>query len=81
MTPVIRLARRLCATASSMLLALLALTATPALNQFGTATITVTVNDGQALNNTTVRTFTVTVAVNQAACHRSGGSDGLGPFA
>jgi RHS repeat-associated protein len=30
MTPVIRLARRLCATASSMLLALLALTATPA---------------------------------------------------
>jgi hypothetical protein len=38
---------------------------TPVANAFGTATITVTVNDGQALNNTTTRTFTVTVnAVN-----------------
>src|SRR5258706_4612399 len=34
---------------------------TPAVNGNGTATITVTVNDGQALNNTVTRTFTVTV--------------------
>ena len=34
-------------------------------NAFGTATITVTVNDGQRANNTIARTFTVTVnAVN-----------------
>ena len=38
---------------------------TPVVNASGSATITVTVNDGQALNNTVVRTFTVTVnAVN-----------------
>jgi List-Bact-rpt repeat protein/Big-like domain-containing protein len=34
---------------------------TPVANSNGTATITVTVNDGQAANNTIVRTFTVTV--------------------
>ena len=34
---------------------------TPATNAFGTATITVTINDGQAQNSTVVRTFTVTV--------------------
>lgn len=40
---------------------------TPAADANGTATITVTVNDGQAANNTVVRTFTVTVnAVNDA---------------
>ena len=40
---------------------------TPVNNASGTAIITVTVNDGQALNNTVSRTFTVTVnAVNQA---------------
>src|SRR5205823_589933 len=40
---------------------------TPVLNGFGSATVTVTVNDGQALNNTIARTFTVTVnGVNQA---------------
>ena len=40
---------------------------TPAANSNGTATITVTVNDGQPLNNTATRTFTVTVnAVNDA---------------
>ncbi len=40
---------------------------TPVANASGTATITVTVNDGQAANNTIVRTFTVTVnAVNDA---------------
>ena len=40
---------------------------TPAVNAFGSATITVTVNDGQSQNNTVTRTFTVTVnAVNQA---------------
>ena len=38
----------------------------PALNANGTATITVQVNDGQPLNNTVSRTFTVTVnPVNQ----------------
>lgn len=43
------------------------LTFTPAANSNGTATITVTVNDGQALNNTVSRTFTVAVnAVNDA---------------
>ncbi len=43
------------------------LTFTPVANGFGTATITVTVNDGQAANNTFSRTFTVTVnAVNDA---------------
>src|SRR6266576_376804 len=43
------------------------LTFTPASNASGTATITVTVNDGQAQNNTVSRTFTVTVnAVNDA---------------
>jgi hypothetical protein len=42
------------------------LTFTPAKDVAGTAVITVTVNDGQAQNNTTTRTFTVTVnAVNQ----------------
>ena len=34
---------------------------TPVLNAFGTATISVTVNDGGASNNTITRTFTVTV--------------------
>jgi fibronectin type III domain protein/lipoprotein-associated protein len=34
---------------------------TPVADASGTATITVTVNDGQALNNTVSRTFTVTV--------------------
>jgi fibronectin type 3 domain-containing protein len=34
---------------------------TPAANSGGTATITVTVNDGAAANNTVTRTFTVTV--------------------
>ena len=39
---------------------------TPAANGFGGATITVTVNDGQAQNNTVTRTFVVSVgAVNQ----------------
>src|SRR6185503_18673654 len=33
----------------------------PAVNAFGTATITVTANDGAASNNTVTRTFTVTV--------------------
>lgn len=38
---------------------------TPAANQSGSATITVTANDGQTSNNTIARTFTVTVtAVN-----------------
>jgi hypothetical protein len=37
------------------------LTFTPVAGASGSATITVTVNDGQATNNTTVRTFTVTV--------------------
>ena len=38
----------------------------PAINATGTATISVTVNDGQAQNNTVTRTFTVTVTdVNQ----------------
>jgi hypothetical protein len=40
---------------------------TPSANSNGSATITVTVNDGQPLNNTFSRTFTVTVnAVNDA---------------
>ena len=38
------------------------LTFTPAPEGFGTASITVTVNDGGALNNLVTRTFTVTVA-------------------
>lgn len=38
------------------------LTLIPSLNQSGSATITVTVNDGQATNNTVVRTFVVNVA-------------------
>src|SRR5262249_23030331 len=43
------------------------LTFTPARYAFGNATITVTVNDGQATNNTISRAFVVTVnAVNQA---------------
>ncbi len=37
------------------------LTVIPAVNASGSATITVTVSDGQALNGTTVRSFTVTV--------------------
>ncbi|MBI4092106.1 MAG: chitobiase/beta-hexosaminidase C-terminal domain-containing protein [Candidatus Levybacteria bacterium] len=37
------------------------LTYTPANNQFGTVTITVTANDGQSENNTFSRTFTITV--------------------
>jgi hypothetical protein len=44
-----------------------ALNFTPVANANGTATITVTVNDGQAVNNTVVRTFTITVnPVNDA---------------
>lgn len=40
---------------------------TPVANMSGSATITVTVNDGQATNNTITQTFTVTVnAVNDA---------------
>jgi len=40
---------------------------TPVANASGTATITVTVNDGQAVNNTVTQTFTVTVTpVNDA---------------
>ena len=40
---------------------------TPAVNGYGTATITVTANDGQAINNKATRTFTVTVNhINQA---------------
>lgn len=40
---------------------------TPVPNAFGTATITVTVNDGESANNTTTRTFSVTVnGVNDA---------------
>ena len=43
------------------------LTFTPVANASGTATITVTVNDGQAANNTVTRTFVVTVnAVNDS---------------
>ena len=43
------------------------LTYTPLANANGSATITVTVNDGQAVNNTVTRTFSVTVnAVNDA---------------
>ena len=38
------------------------LTFTPAANANGTAIITITINNGQAVNNTIVRTFTVTVA-------------------
>lgn len=34
---------------------------TPATNQYGSSTITVTVNDGFSMNNTVVRTFLVTV--------------------
>ena len=37
------------------------ITFTPVASAFGSATITVTVNDGQAANNTAVRTFIVTV--------------------
>ena len=37
------------------------LTYTPAANQFGTVTITVTADDGQSENNTFSRTFTITV--------------------
>jgi hypothetical protein len=37
------------------------LTFTPATNQYGTSTITVTANDGFSSTNTVVRTFTVTV--------------------
>jgi len=43
------------------------LTFTPVTNAFGSAIITVTVNDGQAASNTISRTFTVTVnAINDA---------------
>jgi hypothetical protein len=38
-----------------------ALVFTPAANASGTATVTVTVNDGQSQNNTVIRSFTVTV--------------------
>src|SRR5207302_8079118 len=37
------------------------ITFSPATNAFGTATITVTVNDGQPSNNIVTRSFTVTV--------------------
>ena len=40
------------------------LTFTPKLNADGTEIITVTVNDGQAQNNTVIRTFTVTVVAD-----------------
>ena len=40
------------------------LTFTPVHNADGTAIITVTVNDGQARNNTVIRTFTVTVVAD-----------------
>lgn len=33
----------------------------PAAGQYGTATVSVTVNDGWTVNNTTIRTFTITV--------------------
>jgi len=42
------------------------LTFTPMHNADGTAIITVTVNDGQARNNTVIRTFTVTVVTDRA---------------
>jgi hypothetical protein len=42
------------------------LTFTPMHNANGTAVITVTVNDGQARNNTVIRTFTVTVVADSA---------------
>ena len=43
------------------------LTFTPTANAFGTANITVTVNDGATSNNIITRTFTITVnAVNDA---------------
>jgi hypothetical protein len=42
------------------------LTFTPVHNANGTAIITVTVNDGQAQNNTVIRTFTVTVVADSA---------------
>jgi hypothetical protein len=42
------------------------LTFTPRHNANGTAVITVTVNDGQAQNNTMIRTFTVTVVADSA---------------
>jgi hypothetical protein len=42
------------------------LTFTPMHNATGTAIITVTVNDGQARNNTMIRTFTVTVVTGRA---------------
>jgi hypothetical protein len=51
------------------------LTFTPMHNAIGTATITVTVNDGQARNNTVTRTFTVTVNPGSTA---SGGDRGGG---
>ena len=51
------------------------LTFTPMHNAVGTATITVTVNDGQARNNTVTRTFTVTVNPGSTA---SGGGRGGG---
>jgi len=44
------------------------ITFTPVALAFGSATITVTVNDGQARNNTVIRTFTVTV-VNDRTHH------------
>lgn len=44
-----------------------ALAYTPVANKSGTATVTVMVNDGQPLNNTAIRTFTVSVTpVNDA---------------
>jgi hypothetical protein len=55
-----------------------ALTFKPAVGQAGSATISVTVNDGQAGNNTIVRTFTVTV--NPVATNIAPTLNALGNF-
>jgi hypothetical protein len=52
------------------------LTYTPLANAFGTATITVTVNDGQVVDNTFSRTFDITVnAVNDAPSFTKGADE------
>ena len=57
------------------------LTYTPAANQTGTAVITVTADDGQASNNTTPRTFTITVNedVTYVDDSATGANDGSSP--